>query len=180
MILGDAMKPLIATLILCASLPVFAAAKPTADVLGRWVGGTWPLEGKMLDTDYSKATTVTGVSNCGWSPSRIFMICDQSLLEDGKPSRELWVYAFDPEKEAFHFFGMSPTGGRPHSTDLSISPDGTHWVYSNQTEIKGKTVQFRTINEFRNPDHIDWWSEYSTDGGAHWVKMGEGKETRQK
>jgi hypothetical protein len=41
-------------------------------------------------------------------------------------------------------------------------------------------VQFRTINEFRNPDRIDWWSEYSTDGGAHWIKMGEGKETRQK
>ena len=37
-------------------------------------------------------------------------------------------------------------------------------------------MQFRTINEFRNPDHIDWWSEYSTDGGANWIKMGGGSE----
>jgi len=41
-------------------------------------------------------------------------------------------------------------------------------------------VQFRTINEFRNPDYIEWWSEYSTDGGSHWIKMGGGSEKRQK
>jgi hypothetical protein len=174
------MKSIVTALILFVSLPLVAADKATADALNRWVGGKWPLEGKMLDTDYSKAVTVTGVSTCGWSPEHVFMICDQSLLEDGKPSRELSVYAYDPEKEAFHFFGMSPTGGRPHSTDLSISPEGTHWVYSSQNEISGKTVQFRTINEFHNADYIEWWSEYSTDGGNHWVKMGGGSERRQK
>ena len=119
-------------LIACTSLPTFAADKPTAEVLGRWVGGTWPLEGKMLDTDFSKAVTVTGVSNCGWSPDHIFMICDQSLLEDGKPSRELSAYAFDPDTGAFHFYGLSPTGGRPHTSDVIITADGNHWEYSEQ------------------------------------------------
>jgi hypothetical protein len=180
MILGDTMKPLIAALILCASLPVFAVDKLAADVLGRWVGGTWPLEGKMLDTDYSKASTVTGVSNCGWSPDHVFLICDQSLMVDGKPDRDLSAYVFDAENSTFHFYGLSPKGERPRSTDLVISADGNHWEYRSKNEIKGKTVQFRTINEFRNPDHIDWWSEYSTDGGAHWVKMGEGSEKRRK
>jgi len=175
------MKRFLIALIICTSLPLLAAdPKPTADVLNRWVGGTWPLEGKMLDTDYSKAITVTGVSNCGWSPDHIFMICDQSLLEDGKPSRELSVYVFDPENATFHFYGLSPSGGRPHTSDLTISADGTHWEYSNKSEIKGKAVRFHTINEFRTADHIDWWSEYSTDGGAHWLKMGGGTEKRQK
>ena len=174
------MKPFLTALILFCSVEMFAADKANADALNRWVGGKWPLEGKMLDTDYSKAVTVTGVSNCGWSPDHFFLICDQSLLEEGKPSRELSVYVYDPEKETFHFYGMSPTGGRFHSTDLSISPDGTHWVYSSQNEINGKTVQFRTINEFRNADYVEWWSEYSTDGGVHWVKMGGGSEKRQK
>ena len=178
--IGGIMKRVLPVLVLFSWLPLFAADKANADALNRWVGGKWPLQGKMLDTDYSKAVTVTGVSNCGWSPDHVFLICDQSLVEDGKPSRELSVYVYDPEKETFHFFGMSPAGGRPHSTDLSISADGTHWVYSSQNEINGKTVQFRTINEFRNPDHVDWWSEYSSDGGSHWVKMGGGAETRQK
>ena len=97
------MKLVISILLLCASLPLVATDKPNADVLGRWVGGTWPLEGKMLDTEFSKALTVTGVSNCGWSPDHVFMICDQSLLEDGKPSRELSAYVFDPEKGRFIF-----------------------------------------------------------------------------
>jgi hypothetical protein len=108
------------------------------------------------------------------------MLCDQSINEDGKPSRELSVYVYDPDNATFHFYGLSPSGGRPHSTDLAISADGNHWEYSNKTEIKGKTVQFRTINEFRNPDQVEWWSEYSTDSGAHWIKMGGGSEKRQK
>jgi hypothetical protein len=175
------MKLFLVALILYTCLPLFAAdTKPNADVLNRWVGGTWPLDGKMLDTDYSKARTVTGVSNCGWSPDHVFLVCDQSFVEDGKPSRELSVYVFDPEKATFHFYGLSPAGGQPHTADLTITPDGTHLEYSNQHEIKGKTVHFRTINEFRNSDHIDWWSEYSTDGRAHWVKMGGGSEQRQK
>jgi hypothetical protein len=144
------MKTLLTALILCTSLPLCAADKATADALNRWVGGQWPLDGKMLDTDYSKAMTVTGVSNCGWSPDHIFMLCDQSTNEEGKQSRELSVYVFDPENSTFHFYGLSPSGGRPHSTDLAISPDGNHWVYSNENEIKGKTVKFRTINRARN------------------------------
>ncbi len=174
------MKSALATLIICCALPLFAADKATADVLNRWIGGTWPLEGKMLDTDYSKALTVTGVSNCGWSPDHVFMICDQSLLEDGKPSRELSVYAFDPDNSTFHFYGLSPTGGRPHTSDVVISADGNHWEYQNKAEIKGKKVLFRTINEWRSSDSIEWWSEYSIDDGQHWTKMGGGSEERKK
>ena len=174
------MKSLIAIATLLLASVASAAEQPGSEALGRWVGGKWPLEGKMLDTDYSNAATVTGVSTCGWSPDHIFMVCDQSLLVNGKPDRELSVYVFDAESGKFHFYGLSPQGGRPHATEIDISPDGTHWVYHNTSEIKGKTVQFRTTNEFRSPDHIDWWSEYSTDEGQHWTKMGGGSETRQK
>ena len=134
------MKLVIAILMLCTYLPLWAVDKANADVLDHWVGGTWPLEGKMLDTEFSKALTVTGVSNCGWSPDHVFMICDQSLLEDGKPSRELSVYGFDPDKGMFHFYGLSPEGGRPHSSEVVISADGNDWEYQNKAEIKGKMV----------------------------------------
>jgi len=99
------MKTLLVALILCTPLTLLAADKANADVLNRWIGGKWPLDGKMLDTDYSKAMTVTGVSNCGWSPDHIFMICDQSINEAGKPSRELSIYVYDPDNATFHFYG---------------------------------------------------------------------------
>jgi hypothetical protein len=176
----ELMKTLLAIAVVFLGSTAVAADKANADVLGRWVGGTWPLEGKMLDTEFSKALTVTGVSNCGWSPDHVFMICDQSLLEDGKPSREMSAYVFDADKGTFHFYGLSPEGGRPHTSEVVISADGNHWEYQNKTEIKGKTVMFRTINEWRTPDSIEWWAEYSSDEGQHWTKMGGGSEKRKK
>ncbi|HTZ34012.1 MAG TPA: hypothetical protein VMH31_16245 [Methylomirabilota bacterium] len=157
-----------------------AADKAGNEALERWVGGTWPLEGKMVKTDYSEETTVTGVSKCGWSPEHIFMLCDQSLTVNGKPDRDLSVYVYDAESGKFHFYGLSPKGDRPRSTDLVISADGKHWEYQSTAEIKDKKVKFRTINEFRNPDYIEWWSEFSTDEGQHWTKMGGGSEKRAK
>jgi hypothetical protein len=154
--------------------------KPTADVLGRWVGGKWVGEGKLVDSDYSKAMAVGGVTNCAWSPDHIFVVCDQNNTIDGKATRDLSVYSFDPEKTAYQMFGITLGGGKPRVTELTISTDHNRWEYLSNVEISGTAVQFRTVNVFRDNDHVDWWSEYSNDKGVHWVRMGEGKESRQK
>jgi hypothetical protein len=166
--------------VLCSAMLAADTSKPTADVLGRWVGGTWVGDGTLVDSDYSKAMPVGGVSNCAWSPDHVFMLCDQNNTVDGKPERDLSVYAFDPEKAAYRMFGMSPGSEKARATELTISADHNRWEYLGKAEIGGKTVEFRTVNVFRDNDHVDWWSEYSSDNGAHWVKMGEGKESRQK
>jgi len=173
-------KLTVAVAVLCCLLSATNAAKPSVDVLGRWVGGKWAGEGKLVDSDYSKAMAVGGVTNCAWSPDHIFVICDQSNTIDGKATRDLSVYAFDPEKATYQMFGMSPGDKHPRTTELTISPDHSRWEYLGKAEISGKQVQFRTVNIFRDNDHVDWWSEYSTDEGAHWARMGEGKESRQK
>ena len=174
------MKSVFAILILCCSLTLVAADKPTADVLGRWVGGEWPLEGKMLDTEFSHAATLTGMSRCAWSPDHVFVVCDEIVFADGKPERNLGVYSFDAQNASYHYLEVTPEGKRPQFSDLIISPDGSRWEYRGSGEVKGKKVLFRTINEHRDPDHIDWWSEYSTDDGAHWIRTGVGSEKREK
>jgi hypothetical protein len=166
--------------LLCALMHAADTAKPTADVLGRWVGGKWTGDGKLVDSDYSKAMAVGGVTNCAWSPDHISVICDQNNTINGKATRDLSVYAFDPETATYQMFGMSPGGGKPRMTELTISSDHSRWEYLNKADISGKQVEFRTVNIFRDSDHVDWWSEYSSDDGAHWVRMGEGKESRQK
>jgi hypothetical protein len=170
----------IALISLLLSGLAFAGPQTPEEPLGRWVGGKWVGDGKMLDTDFSKAMPVSGVNNCAWSPDHVFVVCDQDISMNGKPDRALSIYAFDPEKKAYHMYGMSPAGERPRLTDLTISPDGNRWEYLGKAEISGKTVQFRTVNVFHDPDHVEWWSEYSNDGGTHWVKMGDGKESRKK
>ena len=128
-------KLISALCLLCCFMPAADSAKPSAEVLGRWVGGRWTGEGKLLDTDYSKAMIEGGVTNCAWSPDHIFMVCDQANTIAGKPERDFSVYAFDPEKAEYRMFGMSPGGGSARVTELTISPDHNHWEYLGKTEI---------------------------------------------
>lgn len=170
-------------IVLCLSCSTLLAAdlpQPGASVLGRWIGGKWVGDGKMVATNYSQAMTVSGVTNCSWSPDHVFVVCDQAVTVNSRQDRELSIYAFDPDMGVYHMFGMSPSGERPRVTEVDISVDHNRWEYLNKTEISGKAVEFRTVNVFRDDDHVDWWSEYSTDNGAHWVRTGEGKESRQK
>ena len=162
------------------SAQLFAAdAKPGADVLNRWVGGQWASSGQFVDSDYSKANSATATTKCVWSPNHIFVICDQDINFGGTPMHDLSIYTFDPKTSRYYFYGLSLGNEKPRSTSLDVSENGERWTYSSTADIKGKSVQFRTTNQFHGGDHVDWWSEYSTDGGKTWTKTGEGKESRQ-
>ena len=173
------MKTILAALIF--TLPLFAAdAKPPTDMLNRWVGGKWVSDAHFLDTEYSKAREGSSATTCAWSPEHVFVVCDQAVTDNGEAMLFLSVYGFDPKAGTYHFYGLSPEGGRPRVGDLTISADGTHWEYMMKTEIENKAVWFRTTNQFKGNDQVDWWSEYSTDAGQHWTKTGGGLEKREK
>ena len=164
---------------LCSALPLAAQNKAGADVLGQWVGGQWPLEGKMLDTEFSKAATLKGVSKCAWSPDQIFVVCDEIVYANGKPERNLGVYSFDPKNATYHYAELTPSGKRPQVSELIISGDGKRWEYRESAEIRGQKLLFHTINEHRGTDMIEWWNEYSRDDGQHWTRTGGGTEKRE-
>ncbi len=174
------MKTAVAALIFCCSLAAIAADNHTADVLNRWVGGKWTSDAHFYNTEFSQARTGSSVTTCSWSPDHIFVVCDQDVTDGGAALRFLSVYAFDPKTSTYHFYGLSPEGDRPRTGDVDISTDGARWEYLTKTEIKAKPVWFRTVNQFKDNDHVDWWSEYSTDDRRHWTKTGEGAESRQK
>ena len=171
--------------ILCFLLLVFATqlfaadAKPGTDALNRWVGGKWVSSGQFVDSDYSQANKASAVTKCVWSPDHVFVICDQDINFGGTPMHDLSIYTFDSKSSRFYFYGISLGSEEPRSTTLDISENGERWIYSSRADIKRKSVQFRTTNQFHGNDHVDWWSEYSIDDGKTWTKTGEGKESRQ-
>lgn len=75
--------------------------KPGAETLGRWVGGKWSGEGSMVNTEFSKAMTVSGVTTCAWSPDHVFVICDQAVKANDKPGRQLSLYGYDLDAASF-------------------------------------------------------------------------------
>jgi hypothetical protein len=163
-----------------SSWPVHAAdAALGLGTLNRWVGGKWVGSGQFVDSDYSSANKATSVTRCAWSPDHVFVICDQDVVFGGTPMQDLSVYSFASKAGKFYFYGISRGEEKPRSTGLEITQNGDRWTYSNSSEIKGKTVQFRTVNQFHGNDNVEWWSEFSADFGKTWTKTGQGNETRQ-
>jgi hypothetical protein len=158
---------------------LFAADKPAGDALSRWVGGKWVGDGQFVDSAYSKAAKVGGVTTCAWSPNHVFLVCDQDVTFAGTPMRDLSIYVFDPKANTFHFYQVTPEGAQPHVTSLDISDDATKWIYLGSAEREGKKVLFRTTNQFHGNDQVDWWSEASGDDGKTWTKTASGTESRQ-
>ena len=117
-------------LFLLLPISAFAADKPSAEILNRWVGGQWPLTGEILDSPFGKAAKITGVSRCAWSPDHIFVICDQELHVGEKSERELSIYAFDDKTGKFHFYSLTPASDHASNGSLEISDDGMRWIYS--------------------------------------------------
>ncbi len=151
-----------------------------ADVLNRWVGGKWVGSGDMVDSAYSQANKVSGVTKCVWSPDHMFVVCDQDNVFGGQPMRDLSIYTFAPKTGKYYFYGISLGEEKASNTALDISDNGNRWVYSSMNEIKGKPVQFRTTNQFHGNDMVEWWTEFSIDEGKTWSKTGSGKETRER
>ena len=170
-------------LLLCSSLPRVAARQAQLPKCsGRWVGGKWPLEGKMLDTDFSKAITVTGVSNCGWSPDHMFMICDQSLVVDGKPDRDAFGLCLRSRQ-----FDVSLLRSVARRESVRIPAT---WSSQRGRQSLGVSEQDRRSRARRCSSAPSMSCAALTpsnggrstrrDGGAHWIKMGGGSEKRQK
>jgi len=151
-----------------------------AEVLNRWVGGKWVGNGQFVDSAFSKANTASATTRCVWSPDHVFVICDQDINFGGTPMRELSIYTFTPKNGKFYFYGVSLGEETPRHTDLDIKDNGDRWLYTSTNDIQGKSVEFRTTNHFLNNDTVEWWTEFSTDGGKTWTKTGGGKEVRQK
>jgi hypothetical protein len=144
-----------------------------AAALGRFVG-TWDGTGTFLDGPYSKAGSADAKTTCAWSNDRLFMICQQSVVMQGKPSSDVAVYAYDPGAKRYHFYNIGLTNA--NATKLSI--EGNTVTYADSFQDGGKTIATRTLNVWRDPQHYQWRSEYSTDGGATWKLMGSGNATR--
>ena len=160
---------------LLASFAPAGAGAAGLDELNRFAG-TWDAPGTLLTTPYSTAAHADAVNTCGWSQDHIFMICQQSLAIDGKPSHVISIYTYDETANAYHFFNVHRNGAA--STTIAVAGDTI--TYTDSFKDKGKNVTIRTLNVWENPDRYRWRTEYSTDGGATWSLMASGISQRRR
>ena len=148
---------------------------PGIDKLGVFLGH-WRTTGEMRETNYSKARKKSDDEMiCQWMPNHGFLICDQLIHRPQGTENELSIYTYNEKDRTYAFFGIGREDKEARTTKLTIQDNV--WTYADESVEAGKRVQFRTLNTFVSPNEVEWRSEYSEEG-AHWIVMGEGRDTR--
>ncbi|MDQ2679493.1 MAG: hypothetical protein M3Y21_00495 [Candidatus Eremiobacteraeota bacterium] len=160
---------ILAVLILAAS-PQISRAAGIATISA--YAGTWHSHIEHYKTAYSKARVEdTNFRNDCWRSAGYFA-CDQFV---NGPSAALIVFTYDPKGDVYHTYTV-PTDGSPAGSGKLIIAGNT-WTFPWQDEDNGKKVYARVVNVFRDPNTIEFRSEYSLDN-THWIITGRGIEHR--
>ena len=155
--------------LLCAT--VGANARPAAlDLLDKLVGA-WQSSGTFVDSAYSKAGTATANTSCAWSADRYFLICQQTVFVNAKPTHDVAIYTYDDATQAYKFYNA----GIDRVGSAALSVDATTITYNGSFDDGAKHVLTRTSNVWESPYAYAWRAEYSLDGGVHWTLMGSGR-----
>jgi hypothetical protein len=145
-------------------------AAPLSAFVGQWEGG-----GTFYDTAMSKAGKITSKTDCSWSPSGHYLVCEQTLTDDKGTHQQLTVYTPSDDADDFTYYTITGSAA-PFTGRVKI--DGNTWTYDNKFEQDGKKTEVRTTNTFAADDE-SFKTEYSVDGGP-WTTMLDGKSHRIK
>jgi hypothetical protein len=148
-----------------------AADTASADKIGIWAGH-WKMQLEVKNTPFSHARTTTYDSTCSWAPIHGYMICDNLASKpDGEKENILSIFAYSDTEKAFKNYSIDKNGRAeaPHTT-----VDGNTWTFRyEENGEKGQKMQIRNTYKFVSPVKVLATSEYSVDGGQHWVMRSE-------
>ena len=115
------------------------------------------------------------------SPDRLQDLCLQvgsyftcQQTKNGKLGA-LLIFVAAGEPDHYHTQAVLPEGQATGRGDLKI--EGNRWIYSSKEQTDGKTVYYRTINQFTGKDRIHYEQAQSFDG-EHWSISSSGDEVR--
>ncbi len=134
--------------------------------LGVFVG-KWQSEGAFFDTPYSKAGKVSSQIDCDWSPQSNFLICEQLITDSDGKHNQLSIFSYNSKDGNYTISSMAGPGKQPWNGTVLIN--GNIWTYPGDFEANGKKVQIRTTNDFSVSGTESFKTEFSDDGGAHWI-----------
>jgi hypothetical protein len=134
--------------------------------LGVFVG-KWHSEGMFFETPYSHAGKVTSEIDCAWSPQSTFLICEQRISDSSGKHLQLSIFSYNSKDGDYTISSMAGPGKTPWNGKFTIN--GSLWTYPGGYEADGKKVEIRTTNDFSVPGAQSFKTEFSDDGGAHWI-----------
>lgn len=140
--------------------------------------GKWQSEGTRPETAFSHADKISSSIDCRWSPQGNFLICEQSITDSGGNHTQLSIFSYNSKDGNYAISSIAGPGNKPWNGTVLIQ--GNIWTYPGSFEANGKKVEVRTTNDFSVPGVESFKTEFSDDGGAHWVVTLQGTAHRLK
>lgn len=145
--------------------------------LGVFVG-KWQSEATRPETSFSHADKITSTIQCSWSPQGNFLVCEQAITDSGGKHTQLSIYSYNSQAGNYTISSMAGPGKQPWNGTVNIN--GNLWTYPGSFEANGKKIEVRTTNDFSVPGTETFKTEFSDDGGAHWIVTLQGTAHRVK
>jgi hypothetical protein len=125
--------------------------------------GTWNTTGEVLETESSRAGTLTATDTYRWVPGKHFIVHDVDARFDGKPTRSMEVVGFDASKKQYFARSFDDQG----SIEVYVvALNGRRW------SISGRTVRFSgTFDTQKNRLRGLWELKGSKSVWQPWIKL---------
>lgn len=174
------MKRLIAPAVAVVLLAVPAAAQEAAKPgpqharIG-YFAGTWQFEGESKPSPMGPGGKMTGTSTCEWFAGGFQLVCGGDMTGPRGPGKDGGVWAWDPVKSEYTYFGYSSFGDAFYVTG---TVSGRVWTWNAEMPVEGATMKMRATFTEEPPAAYAFRLEFSADG-ATWMVVEEGRATRK-
>lgn len=118
---------------------------------------------------------ISARSDCGWTPQRGGVLCEQNITMPDGPHHALNLFTFDAASGKYELYVVNRPGDAAYHVPFTI--DGPIWTYGGDgTDADG--TAHRTVNDFSGSGASYRWRQESRVKGGDWLPGAGGRSTR--
>ncbi|MGH9323356.1 MAG: DUF1579 family protein [Vicinamibacteria bacterium] len=172
-ILIAAFAAAMAVVVASAQEPQMPKPGPEHKAMGVFAG-KWNFEGKVNEGPMGPGGPVTFTENCE-SYGDFAVVCRSEGKGPMGPTKATSIMSYDSEKKAYTYYAAE-SGMPPFSA--TGKHDGKAWKWESESKMGGQTMKTLVTVTVTSPTSYTFEMKASTDGGATWTPVMEGKSTK--
>jgi hypothetical protein len=150
---------------------------PEVKKLGYYTGH-WTSDGDVKPGPMGPGGKFTGDDHVEWMDGGYFIVLHSKFTGGGMPNGTSTAYmGYDPQEKVYTYDEFNSMGEADHSKG---TVDGDTWTWDSEFKMGPQAVKGRFTTKILSPTSFSYKFETSTDGGANWTLVMEGKETKVK
>jgi len=143
-----------------------------------YFAGHWSSDGDVKPGPMGPGGKFHADDHMEWMDGHYFLVLHSKFAGGGMPAGTSTAYmGWDANDKAYTYDEFNSTGEAVHSKG---TVDGDTWTWTNDMKMGPQTMKGRFTMKILSPTAYNYKFEMSSDGGASWNLIMDGKETKQK